>query len=177
MLDFIIFILLLLGLLIGLKRGFILQVFHLVGLITAFIVAILYYKPLASKLSLWIPYPELTNDHLWADFLSEMPLEHAFYHAVSFAIIFFATKIILQIVATMLDFIASIPILRSVNKIGGAILGFLEVYVILFIVLYILALTPVQTVQTWLNHSSLAFFMLEHTPYFSSKLLSLWMTE
>jgi uncharacterized membrane protein required for colicin V production len=44
----------------------------------------------------------------------------------------------------------------------------------LFIVLYILALTPVASIQSWINDSSIALGMLENTPYLSEKLKDLW---
>ncbi|GAA0674269.1 hypothetical protein GCM10009535_61060 [Streptomyces thermocarboxydovorans] len=44
----------------------------------------------------------------------------------------------------------------------------------LFIVLYILALTPVAGIQSWINNSSIALGMLENTPYLSDKLKELW---
>ncbi|WP_060669393.1 CvpA family protein [Oceanobacillus caeni] len=56
----------------------------------------------------------------------------------------------------MLDFVASIPVINSVNKLLGAVLGFIEVYLIAFIILYILALTPVETVQGWITGSPIA---------------------
>jgi len=176
MLNIILFFVLMFGLLMGLKRGFILQLLHLTGFIIAFIVAVMYYDDLSSKLTLWIPYPELSNDSAWADFLESMPLEAAFYNAIAFAIIFFAVKVILQIIASMLDFVASIPILSSVNKLFGAVLGFLEVYLLLFIVLYILALTPVDAVQNAINKASIALFIIEQTPFLSDKILDLWVT-
>lgn len=168
--------LLILGFLIGLKRGFILQAFHLIGFITAFVIAAIYYDNLAKKLALWIPYPDLANDSLWADFLKALPLENAFYNAIAFAIIFFATKIVLQIIASMLDFVASLPILNSINKLLGAFLGFVEVYLIAFIILYILALTPIESIQSWLNDSSIALNIVENTPILSEKIKSLWFT-
>ena len=175
MLDIILIILLLFGLFIGLNRGFILQLLHLIGYIAAFIVATIYYDDLADRLELWLPYQELT-DGVWADFLQMLPLELAFYSIVSFAIIFFAVKIILQIIATMLDFVASIPIIRTVNKSLGALLGFLEIYLIAFVILFVLALTPVEGIQTMINNSSIALFMVEKTPYFSDKLFELLQT-
>lgn len=173
MFDLLLIVILIFGFLVGLKRGFILEVLHLIGTIVAFIVAVIYYDELGSMLVLWIPYPELPEG-AWADFLAAMPLETAFYNAVAFAIIFFATKIILQIIASMLDIVASIPIISSINKILGAILGFIEIYVILFIVLYILALTPLTSVQEWINNSTVALFIIEQTPYLSNKILELW---
>jgi len=176
MFSLIIILLLVFGFFVGLKRGLILQLLHLTGFIIAFIVAANYYDELGPRIALWVPYPELTDDSAWAEFLQMLPLETGFYNAIAFAIIFFAVKIILQIIASMLDFVAAIPILNSVNKLLGSIFGFLEIYLILFIVLYILALTPLETVQGWINNSSIALFILEQTPYFSEKVMELWLT-
>lgn len=172
MLDLILMILLLFGLFIGLNRGFILQLFHLIGFITAFIIAATYYDDLANRLELWIPYKEL-SENIWPEFLQGIPIEMAFYNIISFAVIFFAVRIILQIVASMLDFVAAIPLIKPVNKILGAVLGFVEIYLIAFILLYVLALTPIETVQSSINNSSLALLILEQTPYFSNKLFDL----
>lgn len=177
MVTLVLLLFLLFGFLMGLKRGFILQVFHLVGFIIAFTVAVVYYSKLATRLELWIPYPELSGDGTWAHFLQSLPLEKGFYNAIAFAIIFFAAKIILQIIASMLDFVTYLPILHSINKIGGAILGFVEVYLIMFIILYIFALTPMASVQSWINDSSLALFIVEHTPFLSEKVKILWLSQ
>lgn len=176
MITIILLLFLLFGFLMGLKRGFILQLFHLAGFIIAFIAAVMYYSKLAPKLALWIPYPEL-SDSSWADFLQAMPLEKGFYNAIAFAIIFFAVKIILQIIASMLDFVTKLPVLNSVNKLGGAVLGFVEVYLILFVILYILALTPMANVQSWINHSKLALFIIEYTPFLSDKVKTMWLSQ
>lgn len=177
MVDFILLILLIFGFLMGLKRGFILQAFHLIGFIISFVVATLYYDKIAERLSLWIPYPELSDGSTWASFLQSTSMQDAFYNAIAFAIIFFSVKVLLQIIASMLDFVASLPVLRSFNKIGGSVLGFLEVYLILFVILFILALTPMENIQNMINDSSIALFIIEHTPYLSQKVQSLWFME
>lgn len=177
MVNLIIIILLIFGFLIGLKRGFILQTFHLIGFIGSFIAAAFYYDKLAPYLSLWIPYPELSGDSTWATFLQALPLETGFYNAISFAIIFFVVKIVLQIIASMLDFVAELPFLSSINKILGSVLGFLEIYLILFIILFILALTPLASVQSWINDSSVALYIIENTPFLSEKISTLWFTH
>jgi uncharacterized membrane protein required for colicin V production len=177
MIDLILILLLVFGFLIGLKRGLILQAVHLIGYIASFIIAAIFYDDLSDKLALWIPYPELSDTSLWADFLQALPLESAFYNAISFAIIFFAVKFGLQIIASMIDVIAALPILNSINKILGAILGFLEIYLILFVILYILVLTPLGVIQEWVSDSSVALFIVENTPYFSEKIKDLWFTH
>ena len=170
MISIIILLVLIFGFFMGLKRGFVLQLMHLVGFIIAFVVASLYFRKLASQLPYWIPYPDIGSDQIWAVFLNSMPLENAFYNAIAFAIIFFATKIILQIIASMLDF-------RSVNKILGAILGFVEVYFITFIILFVLALLPIESIQVKIKSSFLATLIVDHTPILSKAMESLWFTE
>lgn len=177
MVSLIILILLIFGFFMGLKRGLILQTLHLVGFIVAFVVASVYYDVIASRLTFWIPYPELSSDSALTTFINSPFVENAFYNSIAFAIIFFSVKVILQIIASMLDFVASLPILKSMNNIAGAILGFLEVYLILFVLLFILALTPIEQIQHWIDQSSLALFIIEDTPYLSEKVKTLWFME
>lgn len=161
----------------GLRRGFILQAIHLLGYIISFIVATVYYKQLAEKLSLFIPYGGLDSESMWAVFIDTMPLEHAFYNGVAFVMIFVITKIVLHIIGAMLDFVARIPIIKQLNTIGGAILGFIEVYLITFIILFIIALIPIEQVQTIIAKSNLALFIIEKTPFLTNRLEALWFIE
>lgn len=177
MITLLLLFFLLFGFFMGLRRGFVMQAVHLLGFIISFIIASIYFRKLADHLSLWIPYPDLTDGANWAIFLSSDPLENAFYNAVSFAIIFFTVKVILQIIASMLHFIAQLPVLRFFNKWVGGILGFIEVYFIAFILLYILALTPMASIQAQIEKSTLATLMIEYTPFLSNLVKSLWFTE
>ncbi|GAB2570186.1 CvpA family protein [Gracilibacillus alcaliphilus] len=169
MVNLILIILFLIGILVGLRRGLILQFLHLTSFIIAFIVAARYYDNVASKLELWIPYPEMMSGSTWAIFGDMISLEAAYYNAIAFGGLFIVTKIVLQIVATMLDFVADIPILRSINNILGAVLGFLEVYLVVFILLYIFALAPVSYVQDYIDQSGIAKRIVEHTPVLTDK--------
>lgn len=174
MLNLAILIILIFGFLVGLKRGFILQLIHLIGFIVAFIVAYSYYDKLAPKLTLWIPYPNFGSDSTFQLLLDNGNLESAYYRAISFVVIFFAAKIAMQIIGSMLDFVANLPILKTLNVWAGGILGFLEVYLILFIILYIAALLPIEMVQSSLGKSGLANMIVEHTPYFSDQIKEWW---
>ncbi|MBH0230095.1 CvpA family protein [Halobacillus yeomjeoni] len=174
MIDLLLLFILLVGVFVGLRRGFILQLFHLISFIIAFVVAVMYYDDLSPKLTLWVPYPELPEGASWAIFIDSLPLEQAFYNAVAFAILFFSVKVILHIIASMLDFVSELPLLNSVNSLLGGVLGFVENYVLLFVFLYIAALVPLEMVQNALDGSILAQFIIEHTPVFSEKLKTLW---
>lgn len=177
MITLILLVILIFGVFMGFKRGLILQAVHLIGFIVSFIIARLYYQKLSAHLSLWIPYPELTGDGAWAVFLNSMPLETAFYNGIAFVTIFIGAKIVLQIIATMLDFVSRLPILNIANKLGGGILGFLEVYFITFILLFIAALIPMESVQNKIMTSKLAMFIIEKTPFLSDLFTSMWFTD
>ncbi|WP_028392170.1 CvpA family protein [Bacillus cihuensis] len=175
MLDLAILAILLIGFIVGLRRGFILQLIHLTGFFVAFVAAYSYYNELAPKLTLWIPFPTLGGDSETMNmFIGQTNLEEAYYRAIAFAIIFFATKLVWQLFGSMLDFISNLPILKQLNRWAGAILGFAEVYLIMFILLYIAALLPMANVQDALNGSFLADLIVKNTPYLSGKVTELW---
>lgn len=177
MITFVLLLVLIFGFFMGLKRGLILQAIHLFGFIISFIIARMYFSKLASHLSLWIPYPDFKNEDAWAVFLNSMPLEDAFYNAIAFTVIFIAAKVILQIIASMLDFVANLPVLKIINKSLGAVLGFIEIYFIAFVLLNIAALVPMESVQTKLKASNLAINMIENTPVLSKLIQSIWFTD
>lgn len=167
MLDLAIIIILIFGFLIGFKRGFILQAIHMAGFIIAFIIAYMNYDSLAPNLTLWIPYPSFDNDATLNYLFDNENMEGAYYKVIAFVIIFFAAKIILQIIGSMLDFVAHLPVLKALNIWAGGLLGFIEVYLIIFILLYIAALLPIAAIQGPLGDSVFAKLIVEHTPYFS----------
>ena len=173
MLDLAILLFLIIGFFVGLKRGFIMQFVHIAGFIVAYIVAYLYYGELAPKLTLWVPYPNFGEGTTLKILTDSSNAETAFYRTIAFVIIFFAVKILFQIIGSMLDFIAHLPILRQLNIWAGGILGFLEIYLIIFIVLYIAALIPMELLQNPLDNSFLANAIVNHTPILSQQIKGL----
>lgn len=176
MLSLALIVLLILGFFIGLKRGFILQLIHMIGFIIAFIIAYTYYGELAPKLRLWIPFPNFEAGKTLTMVLDGVGvgLDEAFYRAIAFAIIFFAVRIVLAIIGSALDIVASLPIIKTFNVLGGGILGFIEMYLLVFIIMYIAAMLPIPSIQTALADSALAEAMLNKTPYFSAELKKWW---
>lgn len=174
MLDLAVLIILCFGFLMGLRRGFILQLIHLTGFIIASIIAYLYYEQLAPRLTLWVPYPNLSTNLTLPSVFDNVNLEDAYYRAIAFVVIFFAVKILLQIIGSMLDFVAQIPVLKQLNIWAGGMLGFIEVYLIMFILLFIAALLPIESIQGSLTDSILAEFMIKQTPILSQLIQDLW---
>ncbi|GGB03764.1 CvpA family protein [Macrococcus hajekii] len=167
MIDIILLFFLLLGSIIGLRRGFILQSMHLIGTIGALVIARLFYQPLADKLQLIVPYPSVAETSKvlinWQD------AEHAFYNIISFIFLFMASKVLLQMVATVFDYIAQLPLLKQLNKSLGTLLGFIESYLVLFIVFFFIAMIPAPVIQGRIQSSHLARMIIEYTPILSNR--------
>ena len=174
MLDILLLLLLVASFIIGAKRGLIVQLMHVVTLIVAFVVALIYYKPLAQKFVLWIPYPAFTDGITQTINLEAIDVDRTFYQVLAFALIFFVVKFALQIVASIFDFLTYLPVLHTVNRLLGAVFGFVEMYLLLFLALYVFALLPIEKIQVILADSSLTRFMLEKTPIFTSLVKEWW---
>ncbi|WP_433743529.1 CvpA family protein [Falsibacillus pallidus] len=174
MLDIAILVIFIMGFFVGLRRGFILQLIHMIGFAAAFIAAYFYYDELAPKLRLWIPYPSLDNSSTLKMIFDGGGMDEAYYRAIAFVIIFFAVKIVLHIIGSMLDFVTNIPVIKQLNVWAGGILGFIEVYLIIFILLYIGALLPIAAIQEALDKSIIAEAMIKNTPVFSERLQEWW---
>jgi uncharacterized membrane protein required for colicin V production len=174
MLDIAVLLLLIMGFFIGLKRGFIMQLIHLTGYIIAYIAANIYCDDLASKLILWIPYPGFGDNTTLKVLTNSTNIEAAFYRAIAFIIIFITVKMFLLVIGRMLSFIARLPILRQLNVWVGGIFGFCEIYLIVFILLYMAALVPMDLLQNTLSHSIMAEAMIKHTPVLSDQMKQIW---
>ncbi|MFB4159773.1 CvpA family protein [Geomicrobium sp. JSM 1781026] len=175
MLSVLILLILVTNFFIGLRRGFILQLFHLVSFFGSLIVAYLFYSDVAEYLRLWVPYPQFLDDPSNM-FISAFNFEAVYYNGIAFAILFFATRILLHILASMLDFVSHLPVLRSVNRLLGGALGFVEAYLIVFVLLIVAALLPVDAVQQTIGNSSIARLIIDHTPFLSGWLQELWIS-
>ena len=174
MLDLFILAVFIISFIIGAKRGLIVQLINIASFFIALIVAIVYYKPLADKFVLWIPYPGFTEGSTMTLVLESLDVDRTFYRVFAFALLFFAVKIALQILGSMFDFLTYLPILSSLNYLLGAVLCFIEAYVILFIGLYVVALLPIESVQAIIDSSFITGLMLEHTPIITSIFQNWW---
>ncbi|WP_050615996.1 CvpA family protein [Bacillus testis] len=174
MFDMILIAMFLIGVAVGLRRGLILQLIHITGFLVAFIAAVSFYDDLSPKLELWIPFPSMGESGSMNTLFNGLGVEAAYYNAIAFIVIFFAVKILWQIFGSMLDFIAQFPILKQLNRWGGGIFGFIEVYLVVFILLFLGALLPIPFIQDHIQTSFIAENMVKHTPLLSEKIKELW---
>ncbi|MDS9471678.1 CvpA family protein [Sporosarcina pasteurii] len=174
MLDLLILLLFLGGLITGFRRGLIVQAIHMTGFIIALIIAYLYYKDLSEKFVLWIPYPGVTADSKLSFSVGELDLDITFYRLLAFVLIFIVVKFGLQLIASMFDFLKYLPVLGFLARLSGAVLGLVEFYIAIFLILYVAYLLPIDFIQAIIQKSIIASAMFEHTPLLSEKVKNWW---
>lgn len=163
-LTILILILLCVGLINGLRRGFVLQLFTLITIVGSFLFAWLFYEELAPLLMNIIPYPE-SDEGAFAAISQLFPLESGYYNTIAFIILLIIARILFHFITSFVNVVAHLPVIHTLNRLLGAVLGLVETYVLIFIALYVLLLVPAT--KTWVMQSGLAIKMIESTPYLS----------
>jgi len=167
MLDLMLALFLISGIVIGLKRGLISQLFHMTSSIVALIAAYAAHDAVGERLSKIFPAPTFDGNGHFLFLAHTVNMDKLFYGTIAFLIIFVAVKIALSFLASILSIVASLPIIRQFNMIGGGILGFLEIYVVLLVLIVLGTFLPINGIQTQLQHSVIASAMINHTPIVS----------
>lgn len=176
MLTIIIVILLFWGVYTGVRRGLILQVVYTVGYILSFLIAKNYYVLVADKINLLVPYPsiEFGKELVFYNEQVSFILDQAFYNGLAFILILAAGWLVTRIIGSMLNSLAFLPIIKTLNNLGGGILGFLIQYIGIFLLLTLASMIPVDIIQQQFTESDLASRIVSDTPYISQAIYEWW---
>jgi uncharacterized membrane protein required for colicin V production len=170
LLDWGILIIFLVGIFSGYRSGLIRQAIHLFGFFLSFIAAFLLYDDVAPLLRRIIPYPQTNKPSFFSYLIDLAHLEDMFYSAISFGLLFFITKWALVIIANMFDLIASFPVINTVNRVSGAVIGLCSTFMLLFVLIHILLVIPSPSLHQYLSKSSLVQLLTEKSPFFTDQL-------
>ena len=99
----------------------------------------------------------------------------AYYRVISFVVIFIVIRLIIQVLASIFGLIRKLPLIKTTDRFLGAILGFVEIYLIIFLILYVGTILPTSEWKTTIfTNSILPEYILENTPILSKQLISLF---
>lgn len=163
--DFVILIALALGALGGFKAGVIKKTTDFIGM---FVIIILSFY-LKNYLSV-IMYENLPFFNFGGFIKGIDAINILMYEVIAFIIVFIALLFILKVVVMVTGLIEKLlkatVILSIPSKLLGIVVGIIEMYVYVFIILVVLTL-PVFKLP-YVRESKIANFMLDHTPILSS---------
>lgn len=177
----IVLFVLLLSLYSGARRGLVLQLVLTIGYAVSFWVALTYYQQISEYVEMLVPYPTPTSSTnnpfvlYGMDFLFD--LDGAFYKGVSFILILFAGWLITRLIGGLFNFLADIPVVRTLNAIGGALVSFVVHYIGLFLVLFLLSTVPLPIIQNQFENSNVARNIVTTTPELSTQFYDWWVLE
>ena len=174
MVDIIIAIILALGLYMGYSRGLIVQLFYLATIVVGYIVSILFSSRLAYLFTNLIPIPKDVTVGL-EQVYNGLNIPEAYHKIISFVVIFILFRIVIQIIASILGVIRKLPLIKTTDRILGAILGFVEVYLIIFVGLYLITVLPTPELKTTIfTNSVIPDIILQKTPILSKNIIELF---
>lgn len=173
-LNLIIVIALVWAFMVGYSRGLLLQLIYCVGTVIAALIAGSYYQELAQQISIWVPFSSATEGShllLFSDNLL-FQLDEAFYAGASFLIIFTLAYVVVRLIGLFIRITLS-PLGKQ-GKIIAGVLSIATTYFGLQMLLVTLSLVPLATVQSHIDASGLARWMVLHTPITSDLLQNLF---
>jgi membrane protein required for colicin V production len=142
-LDIVIIVFLAITVITGLSKGLIKTIIPLVGIIIAVVLAGRFYGSVADWLSTWLHSPSQAN-------------------IAGFAIIFVAVVIVSLIIASLLSKFLSLLLLGWVDKLGGAVLGFVIGGLVCGAILTIITKYNFPGAEGTIHDSNLASFFVNN---------------
>ncbi|CAD2075259.1 CvpA family protein [Phocicoccus pinnipedialis] len=170
----LILLLIMIGMIVGFRRGGLLSIIHLFGTISAIIIARINYKALGNRLDLIMPYPSSAIEMDSAILKQIANLEEAYYYMAAFFFIFVIAKLVIQLFISTFDYLQQVQFHFIASSVAGVIFGLIEMIFVLVVVLAFAATIPMDALQNAINGSGLAKFILNHTLILSERMMS-WM--
>jgi uncharacterized membrane protein required for colicin V production len=159
--DSILILFLLLGAVLGFKKGAIKSLVALIGTVVVVVVAYYLKNPVAELLLDYCPFLKFGGS--WTGLVT---LNILLYEAIAYLLVFVVLSSILSLlikVSGILETILKMTIILGIpSKIIGAVLGFLEALVFSFIVLFVLL--QFNATSKMVSDSTLARSIIDKTP-------------
>lgn len=164
-LDALIIVFLILGILGGLRRGFIKQTVLLIGLVAILVISYYLKNPVAAFLYKHLPFFKF-NGIIKGVSVINILLYELIAFLIVFSILYLILRIILKITGLIESLLKATIILGFISRILGGIVGLIESYIIVFIILFVASAPFINL--SGLEESKVANFILDHTPVMSS---------
>ena len=162
--DIIIVLVLLMGTVIGFKRGVIKSAVTFIGAIIVIVLAFYLKNPLSKLMYTYLPFFNFAGD-----FEGLTVLNIVIYEALAFVIVYVLLMSILQILIAVTGVIEKVLnctiVLGIPSKLLGALFGFFETYLFVFVALFLLSQIPIT--NAYMRESFIADKIANSSPVLS----------
>ena len=163
--DAVVILFLLLGAVLGFKKGAIRSLVGLVGTIAVVVIAYYLKNPVADILYNFVPFFDFSGS--WQGLVTlNILLYESIAYILVFVILYSILSLILKLTGILEKFLTMTIILGIPSKIIVAVLCFLEAVVFSFIILFVLLQFNIS--HSWVKESTVAMSILDKTPIIGS---------
>lgn len=169
MLSLLVIIILALGFYAGYRSGLVMQVVRLLGYIITYVIATQYFESLSQWVEMVVPFPAVQPDSqlvLYSEAQSFL-LDKTFYKLLTFLMIWLIGWLVTNVLSVVFTKVSYYSLLNIGNRIVGGIINFLVIYFIVFMVLYLLSLVPLEFIQQQFVNNPMIFWIVDSTPVLS----------
>lgn len=150
-LDYVLLFIIGFSTIVGLSRGLVRQVFDLVAWVLSIYMAIGLGPTVAAELNRVLGLEAHLNKALgpiWGNF----SVGSSAVNILGFILVLMVVRLIVEVVANMVDFVAKLPVINMFNRLGGAAFGFTKGLAVVFIIAALIKAMPAgeftQTIES-----------------------------
>ncbi len=165
--DIVILLLLVMFGVVGWKQGVIKEAVQFIGMIIILVISFIFKGELGNLFCKWLPFFNFNGSPIEGMTTLNILLYQILGFVIIFTVLYAIYNIILKISGIFQKLVNWTIILLIPSKIGGLILGLLEGYVLIFVILLIITGLPASYTSNFTN-SSLVKTIVYKTPILSS---------
>ena len=165
--DIVIILLLIMFGVVGWKQGIIKEAVQLIGMIIILVIAFMFKGELGNIFCKWLPFFNFNGSPIEGMTTLNILLYQVLGFVIIFTVLYAIYTIILKLSGVFQKILDRTIILLIPSKIGGLIIGLLEGYILLFVLLLIITGLPASYTSNFTN-SNLVQTIVYKTPILSS---------
>ena len=165
--DIVIILLLIMFGVVGWKQGIIKEAVQLIGMIVILVIAFMFKGELGNIFCKWLPFFNFNGSPIEGMTTLNILLYQVLGFVIIFTVLYAIYTIILKLSGVFQKILDWTIILLIPSKIGGLIIGLLEGYILLFVLLLIITGLPASYTSNFTN-SNLVQTIVYNTPILSS---------
>lgn len=165
--DIVIILLLVMFGVVGWKQGIIKEAVQLIGMIVILVIAFMFKGELGNIFCKWLPFFNFNGSPLEGITTLNILLYQVLGFVIIFTVLYAIYTIVLKLSGVFQKILDWTLILLIPSKIGGLIIGLLEGYILLFVLLLIITGLPASYTSNFTN-SNLVQTIVYNTPILSS---------
>jgi uncharacterized membrane protein required for colicin V production len=147
----------------GFHRGFVIEMLHLIGTVVVLLFARLLYQPVGAAIS---------NLLTGLNLIEGSAMSTLIINLIAFFVLISLGWSVIRLLGRVSRSITWLPVIKQVNSVAGGAVSFVITYLVIFVVLSLANLVKTDFIQTQMNNSPLATYIVKQTPGLTSQYLS-----